>query len=86
MLHHLTGATIQVSNLVNYNCHPQEVGNKWVSSAGFSKLHLFKKAFRNTSRVSNGLNPDRDQTVCKACAEQESFFRRCQTLTTFLVD
>ena len=22
MLHHLVGATIQVANLVNYNCHP----------------------------------------------------------------
>ena len=25
-LHHLTGATIQVANLVNYKCHPQENG------------------------------------------------------------
>ena len=24
MLHHLAGATLQVANLVNYNCHPQE--------------------------------------------------------------
>ena len=28
MLHHLAGATIQVANLVNYNCHPLEDGNK----------------------------------------------------------
>ena len=28
MLHHLAGATIQVANLVNYNCHPQEDGNQ----------------------------------------------------------
>ena len=29
MLHHLAGATIQVANLVNYNIHPQEDGNKF---------------------------------------------------------
>ena len=29
MLHHLAGATIQVANLVNYNFHPQEDGNKF---------------------------------------------------------
>ena len=28
MLHILAGCTIQVANLVNYNCHPQEHGNK----------------------------------------------------------
>ena len=28
MLHHLAGATIQIANLVNYNCHPLEDGNK----------------------------------------------------------
>ena len=28
MLHHLAGATIQVANLDNYNCHPQEDGKK----------------------------------------------------------
>ena len=27
MIHHLTGATIQVANLVNYNCHLQADGN-----------------------------------------------------------
>ena len=27
MLHHLTGAIIQVANLANYNCHPLEDGN-----------------------------------------------------------
>ena len=27
LLHHLAGATIQVADLVNYNCHPQEGGN-----------------------------------------------------------
>ena len=27
MLHHLAGATIQVANLVNYNCHPLDDGN-----------------------------------------------------------
>ena len=27
MLHNLAGATIQVANLVNYNCHPNEDGN-----------------------------------------------------------
>ena len=27
MLHHLTGAIIQVENLVNYNCHPLEDDN-----------------------------------------------------------
>ena len=27
MLHHLAGATIQLANLVNYNCRPQEDGN-----------------------------------------------------------
>ena len=26
MLHHLAGATIQVADLLNYNCHPQEDG------------------------------------------------------------
>ena len=26
MLHHLAGATIQVANLVNYNCNPKEDG------------------------------------------------------------
>ena len=26
MLHHLAGTTIQVANLVIYNCHPQEDG------------------------------------------------------------
>ena len=25
MLHHVAGATIQVANLVNYNCHPREI-------------------------------------------------------------
>ena len=28
LLHHLAGASIQVANLVNYNCHPQEDGKK----------------------------------------------------------
>ena len=28
MLHHLISATIQVANLVNYNCHPHEEGNE----------------------------------------------------------
>ena len=28
MLHYLAGATIQIANLVNYNCHPQVDGNK----------------------------------------------------------
>ena len=29
MLHHLVGATIQVANLVNFNCHPLlEDGNE----------------------------------------------------------
>ena len=32
MEHHLAGATIQVENLVNYNCHPLEDGNKISSS------------------------------------------------------
>ena len=27
MFHNLAGATIQVANLVNYNCHPQENGD-----------------------------------------------------------
>ena len=26
MLHNLAGATIQVVNLINYNCHPQKYG------------------------------------------------------------
>ena len=30
MLHHLDGATIQVANYVNYNCHPLEDGNKYM--------------------------------------------------------
>ena len=25
MLHHLVGATIQIANVVNYNCHPQKI-------------------------------------------------------------
>ena len=28
MLHHLAGATIQVASLVNFNCHPEQDGNK----------------------------------------------------------
>ena len=28
MLHHLAGATIQIANLFNYNCHPLEDGKK----------------------------------------------------------
>ena len=28
MLHHLASATIQVANLVKYNCNPQGDGNK----------------------------------------------------------
>ena len=32
MLNHLAGATIQLANLVNYNCHPLEDGNYQVSS------------------------------------------------------
>ena len=31
MLHHLTRATIQVANLVNYNCHPLKDGKKNMS-------------------------------------------------------
>ena len=27
MLHHLAGATIELANLVNYNCHPQDDGS-----------------------------------------------------------
>ena len=27
MLHQIDGATIHVSNFVNYKCHPQEYGN-----------------------------------------------------------
>ena len=30
MLHHLAGATLQVANLFNYNCHPLEDGKKFV--------------------------------------------------------
>ena len=28
MLHHSAGATIQIANLVHYNCHPQVDGNE----------------------------------------------------------
>ena len=35
MLHHLAIATIQVANLVNYNCHPQEDGNNIDSKSDF---------------------------------------------------
>ena len=28
MLHHLIGATIQMANLVNYNCHPKDLSEK----------------------------------------------------------
>ena len=31
ILHHLAGAPIQVANLVNYKCHPQDDGNKKLS-------------------------------------------------------
>ena len=31
----------------------------------FSKLFFIKNSFRNTIRVSNGLDPDYDQTTCK---------------------
>ena len=31
MLHHLAGATIQIANLVNYNYHPNEDGNNYIS-------------------------------------------------------
>ena len=27
MLRHLAGATIQIANLIDYNCHPQAGGN-----------------------------------------------------------
>ena len=30
MLNHLAGATIQVTNLVNYNCHPKGDSNKFI--------------------------------------------------------
>ena len=36
MLHHLAGATIQIANLVDYNCHPQEDVNNIHMS-----LHIF---------------------------------------------
>ena len=59
MLHYLTGATIQIANLVNYNCHPQVDGNQLVilptflSSANlFSKL-TFSKPLSRMPAVSN---------------------------------
>ena len=33
MLHHLAGVTIQVANLVNYDCHPQADGNHQMNSS-----------------------------------------------------
>ena len=35
MLHYLAGATIQVANLANYNCHPLENDNNiWKTYSG----------------------------------------------------
>ena len=34
MLHYLAGATIQVANLANYNCHPQEGDNNHHQEGG----------------------------------------------------
>ena len=54
MLHHYAGATILVANLVNYNCHPIEVGKKqlkgYTKASGSStaikfrvKIHLWNQ-------------------------------------------
>ena len=42
MLHHLAGVTIQVANLVNYDCHPQLMKRKPMTSvtSDFSNEHL----------------------------------------------
>ena len=50
MLHHLAGATIQVANLFNYNCHPQENGNKMAKklpSSGWQNEDGKKMAKKN---------------------------------------
>ena len=39
MLHRLAGATIQIANLVNYNCHPLEDGNQCEVSEQLYRKH-----------------------------------------------
>ena len=49
MLHHLADATIQVANLVNYNCHPDEDGNE---STLLIFFHSGKKAVKTHMNFS----------------------------------
>ena len=62
MLHHLAGATIQVANLDNYNCHPQEDGKKKDSGPFLQeKTHpniLYDDLWQaNKKQIPNRLNP-----------------------------
>ena len=42
MLHTLAVYTIQVSNLVNYNCHPLKVGNNFLAFQTKPMLYFVK--------------------------------------------
>ena len=72
MLHHLAGATIQVANLVNYKCHPQEDGKRialnhlqsTTSSQMFKATHeTFKTKNMSRRRGDNALCPSSVSSV-----------------------
>ena len=62
--HHLAVATIQVANLVNYNCHPKEDGDKLLLRSAVAG-RIYKLCAKNTS--NSGLT----EPLCRA---QASFY------------